>query len=310
MGAYTSCFLCGGTIGAYASLVAGDTDYELTFHGVRKTDLAIAREEREREDNLRHKVGLREAQCAKLETEIANSKAIAMQCKAAAMRAPGGLNGVHASRELSRAKQEILQMARINMLLQQERTKVEAGRRALEAIHARVAIREDREYIDSIRSAAMLSEIPDEQLTYVQDAGDDAVDQFERLDEQNSQYNDILQNMDQSLAQSRSSSLNSMFGDFDLNDTASLLAALDSMSAESHQDTVEHEKARAYAAQTPSVPEREPRPQYASFAPLTEQNREAPRATVQQQNPAARSTHSQSKLPRAPLDARVAAYSY
>lgn len=239
MGAVLSCGVGDGggeaSLSDYLAFVAGDEDYELTLYGVRKTKEAVERAIRANEQRLSALVGACEQKCAQLEHEVAEIRGNALRHRDAALSAPGGIKGMAAQAALTAGRLALTQLARQSSVLQREYTRLECGRAALDAIRSRAALQEDRRYFDSMRTSLNEARVPHEQLTYMQAAGAETLQQFAQLESQNAQYSTMMVALDKSLIDVGAKSTREHFGSYNLGDTGSLLAALDTLRTDSHQ---------------------------------------------------------------------------
>lgn len=238
MGAAFSCGAAGGgeaSLGDYLAFVAGDEDYELTLYGVRKTKEAVERAIRANEQRLGALVGACELKCAQLELAAADLRTDALRHRDAALSAPGGIKGMAAQAALTAGRLALTQLARQSSVLQREYTRLECGRAALDAIRSRAALQDDRRYFDSMRTSLNEARVPHEQLTHMQAAGAETLQQFAQLESQNAQYSTMMLGLDKSLIDVGAKSTREHFGSFNFGDTNSLLAALDTLRTDSHQ---------------------------------------------------------------------------
>lgn len=222
----------------YLAFLAGDEDFELTIYGVRKTEVAIERDKRENEHRIRVMAGVYETNCARLEDEVKTAREAALRYGDAARNAPGGIKGVAAQTALTGARASLRQMARLNVDLRQEYTRLEQARAALEAIRARSAAVNDARLFDVIRTSLHEARVPREQLEQIAEAGRDTLRQFAQLESQNLQYNTMMESFDKSLIETTANVGQGQFAEYNLGETDSLLSALDSIRADSHHDSV------------------------------------------------------------------------
>lgn len=221
----------------YLAFVAGDEDYELTFYGVRKTKEAVEKAICANEQRLTLMVGACEQKCAQLENDQAATRATALRHGELAITAPGGIKGMAAQSALTAARLALTQLARQSQVLQREYTRLECGRAALDAIRSRAALQDDRRYFESMRVSLNEARVPHEQLAHIQAAGAETLQQFAQLESQNTQYTTIMHSLDKSLVEVGAKSTREHFGGFNLGETDSLLAALDTLRTDSHQLT-------------------------------------------------------------------------
>lgn len=242
MGGTLSCLASGSghaTCGDYLAFLAGDQDYELTLYGVRRTKDAVERATRRNEARLQLMVAQHESACATLETEAADSLGTALRQRDIALHAPGGIKGIAAQSALTAARVALIQLTRQRRLLQHQYTRLEHGRAALDAIRARSALQDDLQYFESMRVSLDEARVPHEQLAHMQAAAAQTLQQFAQLDGQNVQYNTIMGSLGSSLIDVGAKSASEHFGDFNLGDTDSLLAALDTLRTDSHHTTTQ-----------------------------------------------------------------------
>lgn len=224
------------SLGDYLAFLAGDEDYELTLYGVRKTAEATERATRGHELRLEAQVNQYEQKCHNLESAVAEARATALYHGDQATSAPGGIKSVGAQASLTAARLALTQLARQSRLLANEYTRLELGRSTLDAIRSRAALQEDRRYFESIHIALNEARVPPELLAQVQAAGNGALAKFSQLDVQNTQYTTTMHSLDRSLVDVGARSTQEHFGAYNLGDTDSLLAALNSLRTDSHHD--------------------------------------------------------------------------
>ena len=229
-------------------VLLGERDWVLDSRGFRHSASKRARVHSELEQRVRDDLLQREERCAQYERDIAEHTKNARACGRVAQTPT--VSPVHRNEMKARAKRCLQLLEQARQRLNAERIVVEKARATLSRISVVQRADTDKELFDNLNKLAAGLEVDDDKLNTLEKAGEDVVENHEKLGEVEHALHRTVQSFGHSLVADGTP----MEGaEYDLNDDDQLFAALNQL-------------------EEPIVPER-PRPksttasQYQTFAP-------------------------------------------